>query len=128
MSKAHKKIFLKDASPLDIIGFVGSFDYEKYWLCVEKYEEALSDAQRNYYFGVVIDTLAKSETYRGYTKDEVHWLMKVTYLKTDEDILESTKDKEPAEALIRIYRLFQDLTITSSSTGEFEAYLTRIRA
>lgn len=116
MSKAHKKIFHKETPVLEIMDFLGQFDYEKYWLCIEKFEEALSDAQRNYYFGVVIDTLAKSETYKGYTRDEIHWLMKVTYLKTDEDILESTKDKEPAEALIRIYRLFQDLTITNSST------------
>lgn len=128
MSKAHKKIFHKDSPPLDIMEFVTSFELDKYWVIVKKYEEALSDAQRNYYFGVVIDTLAKAETYRGYTKDELHLLMKVRYLRTDEGILDATAMEDKSEMLIRIYRLFEDLTITDSSTGEFEGYLTRIRA
>jgi hypothetical protein len=128
MSKVYKKIFNKDASPLEIIEFVHQVDYEKYWLSIKKYEEALSEAQRDYYFGVVIKILSETEVYRGYQKDEIHLLMKIRYLKTDENILQSTTSGDPSEALIRIYRLFEDLTITQSDTGEFEAYLTRIRA
>lgn len=114
MTKSYKKIFTSDSSVLDIVAFMEQIPYTKYWLEIRKYEESLSEAQRKYYFGVVIDTLLSSETYKGYSKDDLHMLMKIRYLKTDEDILSETQTGDAAESLLRIYRLFQDLTIINS--------------
>lgn len=122
-----QKIFHKTDSPLEFIQFVSQVEWDKFWVEIRKYDEALSEAQRNYYFGVVIKTLSLSETYRGHSKADIHMLMKIRYLQDDQDILQKVKDQDPWEALLRIYNLFQDLTITTSSTGEFEAYLSKIR-
>ena len=124
--KSFQKIFNRTDSPLEIIEFVSQIEWDKYWVEVRKYEEALSEAQRNYYFWVVIKQLSMSETYKGYSKNDLHMLMKIRYLQDDQEILTKVRDQEPAEALLRIYNLFQDLSITQSTTWEFEAYLSKI--
>ena len=90
-----QKIFHKTDSPLDFIQFIEESQWDKFWVEIRKYDEALSDAQRNHYFGVVINTISKSETYRGHSKGDIHMLMKIRYLQDDQDILTKVKDQEP---------------------------------
>ena len=100
-------------------------------ITVEPYEETLSEAQRKYYFWVVVDTCSKDEKYRGKNREEIHTELKVQYLPEYEELLKQFSwmlEKSSVQGLLeKFLLLYHDLTITTSTKWEFEQYLTRIR-
>lgn len=100
-------------------------------ITVEPYEETISEAQRGYYFGVVVNTCSKDEKYRGKNRQDIHTELKVQYLPEYEELLASFSGRleksDIQDLLEKFLLLYHDLTITTSTKGEFEQYLTRIR-
>lgn len=88
----------------------------------------LSENQRNYYFWVPVKII---QEYTGYTKDETHRMLKAMFLIDCEGLLQNmiqpTWNDEKMFQLARFISLCDDITITTSDKGEFEAYLRKIR-
>lgn len=106
---------------------------EKVWypavVIVKKDVGTISEKQRWYYFWVVVDICRE---YHGYSKDEMHQLLKRSFLPDYEDLLtQLAGHKEDIDdvrlIMARFLSLYEDLTITNETTGTFEEYLKRIR-
>jgi hypothetical protein len=71
------------------------------------------------------------QEYTGYTKDETHRMLKAMFLIEYDTLLQNmiqtTSDDEKTFQLARFISLCDDITITTSDKGEFEAYLKKIR-
>jgi len=97
-------------------------------IVIEAYLELLSEAQRGYYFGVVVASCMKSERWAGKTKERVHMELKTLYLPDYEELLSQfTPWMTIPEIVQRFLTIYHDLTITSETKWEFEGYLSRIR-
>lgn len=88
----------------------------------------LSENQRNYYFWVPVKII---QDYTWYTKEETHRMLKAQFLIEYDTLLQNmiqtTSDDEKTFQLARFISLCDDITITTSDKGEFEAYLKKIR-
>ena len=76
----YAKLTEKGLSIHDRIGFleaIKKFGDKGVWLEVQPVKEWHSDQQRAYYFGVVVDLLAKNS---GDTKDDMHQILKRLFL------------------------------------------------
>ena len=79
-----------------------------YRITIKKYKKQRTEPQNRYYFGVVVDILAKE---LGYTKDEMHDALRDKFLKVATDIPD----------------LFVILSTTSLNTEEFNQYIEEIK-
>ena len=105
---------------------------QKIWfpciLTIRKDIASISENQRNYYFWVVVQAV---QDYTGYSKEETHKMLKAHFLIDYEELLQNmvqtTSNDDKTFQLARFISLCDDITITTSDKGEFEAYLRKIR-
>ena len=132
MSKRPQKTkLMKSPYSLDDLLWIGKY-LDKYGaarVTVEAYQDPISEAQRNYYFGVVVQIC---EDEYGYTKDEMHEQLKRLYLPDYTSITEEiTKLGYDLSNLPQIFahiaKVYDNMSITDENKGSFERYLKRIR-
>lgn len=129
--KPYKSKLLNAPASLDDVLFILDFVEKHGRVKVEltKYEDGISEAQRNYYFWVVVKICGD---YYGYTTTEMHEELKRKYLPDYESLSEQihqlgyTIDDLPA-IFSHIAKAYDHLSITDEKVGSFERYLKRIR-
>ena len=109
---------------------------EKVWypaiVTVKKDVGTISEKQRWYYFGCVIDIWRE---FRWYSKDEMHQLYKRMYLPDYEwlwdqmwNVFDEKKTLDDMRVVMtKFLSIHEDLTITNETPWGFEEYLKRIR-
>ena len=109
--KYYAKLTDKGLNIHDRIGFmqaVKKFGDKGFWIELKSVKEWHSDQQRSYYFGVVVDLLAKNS---GDTKEDMHQILKRLFLSRKEE------------------RFGRQILIAGStrllSKGEFAEYITK---
>lgn len=133
MSMKRQKIqkILRPPFSLDDLLWIGK-KVEKWGevkLTVEKYDDPISQRQRDYYFGVVVDICEKEYWY---SRDEMHEELKKLYLPDYASIGdEITKLGYSMDDLPQIFayiaKAYDGLSITGETKWSFEQYLKRIR-
>lgn len=104
-------------------------NWKKTILEAKEFEEWLSEKQRKYYFWVVINVLWNNEQWWWYTLEEIHHEVKILYLPDYEMMLEELWQKNDVTAMMQKFlNLYHDLTITTEKKGNFERFLSRVRA
>ena len=86
--------------------YIRTFNNHRVEVIIRKPKTSRSDNQSRYYFGVVVELLAKE---LGYDKDEIHEILKYKFLQSNAMGMPYVK------------------STTKLSTGEFEDYLEKIR-
>lgn len=86
--------------------YIRTFNNHRVEVIIRKPKTSRSTLQNSYYFGVVVEILAKE---LGYDKDEIHEILKYKFLQSNAMGMPYVK------------------STTKLSTGEFEDYLEKIR-
>lgn len=86
--------------------YIGTLIGQRVEVIIRKPKTSRSTLQNSYYFGVVVEILAKE---LGYDKDEIHEILKYKFLQSNAMGMPYVK------------------STTKLSTGEFEDYLEKIR-
>ena len=86
--------------------YIGTLIGQRVEVIIRKPKTSRSTLQNSYYFGVVVEILAKE---LGYDKDEMHEILKYKFLQSNAMGMPYVK------------------STTKLSTGEFEDYLEKIR-
>ena len=86
--------------------YIGTLIGQRVEVIIRKPKTSRSTLQNSYYFGVVVEILAKE---LGYDKDEIHEILKYKFLQSNAMGMPYIK------------------STTKLSTGEFEEYLSKIK-
>jgi len=131
MKRQKIQKLMKSPYNLDDLLWIGKY-LDKWGECkitVERYQDPISERQRNYYFGVVVKIC---EEYYWYSREEMHEELKKLYLpdyvSISEEITKLGYDlKNLPQIFAFIAKTYDSLSITNETKGSFEAYLKRIR-